>query len=151
MPAAILAAAVYVAGVPLGVLFVLHHHRARLGESGPTLMFSHLYARFARDKYFWEVVILGRSFFLVLALVMLDSNVPLQALAASTVLLAAVAAQTICRPYASALLNWLEASLARGGRSTGGGGMERVLRLCANRARLAHLHSTVWDGIRAIF
>lgn len=76
---AVPAIAVYLAGIPIGVLVLLTCNRRHLQTAFFQRKYGFLYANYHIRAYYWEVVVMARLLAFCIISVLYENNVPLQA------------------------------------------------------------------------
>ena len=61
----------WILGIPFLSLAILYKHRKKLDDQRVTEMFSFLYFGYAKNRYYWEVVIMYRKVFIIVISVFL--------------------------------------------------------------------------------
>ena len=102
---------VYVISLPLVVLIVLAARRHRLYERRVKFRFGFLYSGFTKRFFWWEIWTMYRKALTIMLAVFLQnygSNSNLQVLVGTVIVMAALAVQFFCRPFARSEIDTLE-------------------------------------------
>ena len=102
---------VYVISLPMVVLIVLASRRNRLFERRVKFRFGFLYSGFTKRFYWWEIWTMYRKALTIMLAVFLRNygdNSNLQVLVGTIIVMAALAVQFFCRPFARSEIDTLE-------------------------------------------
>eukprot|EP00161_Ancyromonas_sigmoides_P005253 TRINITY_DN155_c0_g1_i11.p1 TRINITY_DN155_c0_g1~~TRINITY_DN155_c0_g1_i11.p1 ORF type:complete len:1977 (-),score=42.19 TRINITY_DN155_c0_g1_i11:409-6339(-) len=108
LPVSLAALAVYVVGIPLGVVLLLHRNKTRLYDPVFASRFGVLYQRYHATHAYWEAMVMMRKVALVLGKTLFTQYVTAQATFALAVFVAGLQLQQHAKPMLIARYNTLE-------------------------------------------
>ncbi|KAJ6227805.1 hypothetical protein M0813_09465 [Anaeramoeba flamelloides] len=107
-PVALTGLILYVISIPLGLALILRHYSTKLSEEEFLHKFGLLSARYSKNYYYWEIIVMLRKLAIVILRTTLGTRPLIQVLVCILTYYLAIFLQLKCNPYLELRHNYLE-------------------------------------------